>query len=112
MKQNNIKLCILSNSNKIEKVKKIAKILDIPYFYFGMKPLKFGFIKVKKLLNENNENIAVVGDQIFTDVVGANRSKMFSILVKPIAQKDIWVTVLKRPIENWIIKKYLNNTKE
>ena len=55
---------------------------------------------------ENNE-IAVIGDQIFTDVLGANRMKMFSILVKPIKEKDIWITILKRPIENFIINNYL-----
>ncbi len=62
-----------------------------------------------------SEQIAVVGDQIFTDVIGANRTKMFSILVKPINEKkDIWVTKIKRPIENRIIQKYLKQkrTKE
>lgn len=112
MKQNNIKLCILSNSNKAKKVKEVASKLDIPYFYFGMKPLKYGFKRAKKILKLENENIGVVGDQIFTDVIGANRCRMFSILVKPIAEKDIWVTVLKRPIENKIIKEYIKSIKE
>ena len=53
------------------------------------------------------ENIAAIGDQIMTDVVGSNRCKMFSILVKPIKEKDIFITRLKRPLENWIIKSYL-----
>ena len=56
--------------------------------------------------------IAVIGDQIFTDVIGANRSKMFSILVNPIAKKDIWVTRLKRPIEEFIIKSYVKEQKK
>ena len=55
----------------------------------------------------NNENIGVVGDQIMTDVIGANRCKMFSILVKPIDKKDIPLTMIKRPLENVIIKSYL-----
>ena len=55
------------------------------------------------------KNIASVGDQIFTDVWGANRCKMFSILVKPVAKKDLWMTRFKRPIENLIIKKYLKS---
>lgn len=42
-----------------------------------------------------------------TDVIGANRCKMFSILVKPIKEKDIFITKIKRPIENFIIKSYL-----
>lgn len=59
-----------------------------------------------------SEQIAVVGDQIFTDVIGANRAKMFSILVKPINEKDIWVTKIKRPIENRIIQKYLKQEEQ
>lgn len=59
-----------------------------------------------------SEQIAVVGDQIFTDVIGANRAKMFSILVKPINEKDIWVTKIKRPIENRIIQKYLKQKEQ
>jgi len=111
LKHNNIKLCILSNSNKKEKVKKIAEDLDIPFIYFAKKPLKFGFKKAKKILELENKNIAVVGDQIATDVLGANRCKMFSILVKPISEKDIWITKLKRPLENYIIHIYLKKNK-
>lgn len=109
LKEQGIKFCILSNSNKKEKVKMVAEKLDIPYFYFGTKPLKRGFKKAIKLLQEKNENIAAVGDQIFTDIIGANRCKLFSILVKPIADKDLLITRIKRPIENIIIKRYLKN---
>ena len=111
VKKQGIKFCILSNSNKISKVKEVANIIDVPYFYFAKKPLKGGFKKAKKLLNEESKNIAVIGDQIMTDVIGANRCKMFSILVKPIKEKDIIITKIKRPIENLIIKKYLNRLK-
>lgn len=106
LKENGIKLYILSNSNKKEKVETVAKKLNIKYEYFAKKPLKRGFKKVQKELNEKAENIGVVGDQIFTDVVGGNRCKMFSILVEPIAEKDIWITMLKRPIEKAIKNKY------
>lgn len=112
LKEKGIKFCILSNSNHKEKVKMVAKKLDIPYFYFGTKPLKRGFKKAIKLLDEKEENIAAVGDQIFTDVIGANRCNMFSILVKPIAEKDILITKIKRPLENYIIKKYENKMKQ
>ena len=111
LKQEGIKLYILSNSNKKEKVKTVAEKLKIEYEYFGKKPLKTGFKKVQKKLQEKSENIGVVGDQIFTDVLGGNRCKMFSILVEPIAEKDIWITLLKRPIENAIKNRY-KKTKE
>ena len=107
LKNNKIKLYILSNTNKKEKVKEVARKLEIEYIYFAKKPLKSGFKKVQKILEEEPENIGVVGDQIFTDVVGGNRCKMFTILVEPIAEKDIWITRLKRPIENAIKNRYM-----
>lgn len=112
LKSNRIKMIILSNSNHKEKVKEVANKLDIEFEYFGTKPLKRGFKKVQKILNIESENIAVVGDQIFTDVIGANRMKMYSILVEPIAEKDIWVTKIKRPIENYIKTKYIKTRRK
>ena len=106
MKKQGIKKCILSNSNKMEKVGAVAKIIEVPYIFFGKKPLKSGFLRARDILKLKNENIAVVGDQIFTDVIGANRCKMFSILVKPIEEKDYLITRLKRPLEKFIIKMY------
>ena len=106
LKSEGIKLYILSNSNKEEKVKKVAQELDIPYKYFAKKPLKKAFIQVKEKLQEENKNIAVVGDQIFTDILGGNRCNMFTILIEPIDRKDIWITELKRPIENFIKNRY------
>ena len=107
MKENEIKLIILSNSNKEKKVKMVADLLQIEYIKFAMKPLKRGFKMAQKKLEIPNENIAAIGDQIFTDVIGANRMKMFSILVKPLAEKDLWMTKVKRPIEELVIKNYL-----
>ena len=109
LKSNNIKLYILSNTNKKEKVKTVAEKLGIEYMYFAKKPLKSGFKKVQEKLKEPSQNLAVVGDQIFTDIVGGNRCKMFTILVEPIAEKDIWITMVKRPLENAIKKKYHKN---
>ncbi|MBQ3145868.1 MAG: YqeG family HAD IIIA-type phosphatase [Clostridia bacterium] len=68
LKKEGIKLCILSNTNKIEKVKRVAKELDLPYINFAKKPFKSGFKRATNLLELNAENIAVAGDQIMTDV--------------------------------------------
>lgn len=111
LKKQGIKLCILSNSNHKEKVERVAKTLEIPYIYFAKKPLKKGFQKAKEKLNLQEEVIGVVGDQILTDIIGANRSKMFPILVKPIDKKDIFITKIKRPMEEFIIKKYQKKNK-
>lgn len=106
LKANGIKICILSNSNHLDKVEAVAKIIEVPYIFFGKKPLKSGFLRARDILKLPNENIAVVGDQIFTDIIGANRCQMFSILVKPIEEKDYLITRIKRPLENFIIKRY------
>ena len=65
LQQKGIKFCIVSNSNKKEKVKMVADKLDIPYISFGMKPLKRGLNKAKKILGLKNEEIAVVGGAKF-----------------------------------------------
>ena len=88
-----IKMCILSNTNKLHKVKKIAEILNLEYLYFAHKPNKKGFKKA--------------GDQVFTDVYGGNRCNMFTILTKPIDTRDIWITRLKRPLEKIVLHRYL-----
>ena len=107
LKENNIKFCIISNSIKKRKVEKIAKILDIPYVYFALKPTKIGFKRAKKLMNiQNNEKIAEVGDQIFTDVLGAKRMKMFSILTNPICEEKVKLNNIKRKLEKRILKNY------
>lgn len=110
MKDNDIKLYILSNTNNKQKVEKVANALDIPYRNLAKKPFKKGFLEVQKTLKEEPQNIAAVGDQIFTDVIGGNRCKMFTILVEPIQKKEYWYTRWKRPIENVIKNKYKKHT--
>ena len=112
LKRAGIKFCIVSNTNKLDKVQYVAKTLDVPYFHFAKKPFKTGFLKAKDKMGLKPENIAAIGDQLMTDVIGANRCKMFSILVKQIAEKDIFITKIKRPIENIIINSYLKKIKK
>ncbi len=113
MKGQGIKLYILSNTNDRKKVEEVSKKIDVKYKHFGMKPLKKGFREIEKETEIKAENIAVVGDQIFTDILGGNRSKMFTILVEPInKEKDYWYTAWKRPIENKIKQKYMKKTGE
>ena len=112
LKENNIKICILSNTRKKKKAERISKMLDLPYIYLATKPFKRGFKKAKKLLDiKNNSEIAAVGDQILTDVFGANRAGIYSILVKPIKDKDILITRFNRIIERRVLKKYYEQNK-
>ena len=112
LKNEGIKCIILSNSNKRSKVEEVAEKLNIDYIMCAKKPLKSGFKRALSKLELKPEEVAVVGDQLFTDVIGAKRMNMFSILVKQVGEKDIFITKLKRPIENAIIKKYLEKGKK
>lgn len=69
LRKEGIKLCILSNTNKIEKVKRVAKELELPYINFAKKPFKKGFRRAIDLLRLDAKNVAAVGDQIMTDVL-------------------------------------------
>ena len=106
LKGQGTKLYIVSNTNNKAKVESVANKLEIPYIFFAKKPLKGGFKKAQEALKEKPENIAIVGDQIFTDVIGGNRCHMHTILVEPILEQEFWYTIWKRPIENKIKMKY------
>lgn len=107
-REQGFKLCILSNSNKLEKITKVADKLKMEYISFAKKPSKTGYLKAAKLLNLENSKIAMVGDQVFTDVLGANKVGMLSIYVEPINKKEYWYTKWKRPIESMILKYFKN----
>ena len=107
-----VKLHILSNSTMGKKVKKIAKDLGMKYHYNASKPLKKGFKKVIEEANVNKDEVLMIGDQLFTDVWGGNRFGIKTVLVCPIAEKEIFVTRVKRPLERWILKKYYKREME
>lgn len=105
IKKQNIKICVASNSIKKGKVEKIANLLDVPYVYASIKPLKRGLKKAIKILNVDSEDVAEIGDQLFTDVIGANRMKMFSILTNPISPEKFFIAKIKRKIEKIVLNK-------
>lgn len=106
MKNNDIKFCIASNSLKKDKIEKVAKMLDIPYVHFSAKPTKIGLKRAKQILGiEDSKNIAEVGDQLFTDVLGTNRMKMFSILTEPLCEEKVKINNLKRKLEKRVLRR-------
>ena len=106
MKNEGIKFCIASNSLKKDKIEKVAKMLDIPYVHFSVKPTKIGLKKAKQILGiENSKNIAEVGDQLFTDVLGTNRMQMFSILTEPLCEEKVKINNLKRKLEKRVLRR-------
>lgn len=99
------KLCILSNGTK-NRVSVFNKDLKLPAVHNAAKPSKAAFKKALKFLGTEPQNTAVIGDQIFTDILGGNRLGLFTILVVPQSSKEFLWTRFVRQIEKLILKKY------
>lgn len=112
LKENQIKLCILSNTNKIEKVKMVAKELDIPYINFAKKPFKKGFKKGLNLLELQANQIAVVGDQIMTDVLRRKQNGNVYNTYKTIRQKRYIYNKIKKTFGKFNNKKIYTKGKK
>lgn len=96
---------IISNAKK----KKIAPFKDglvLNSAYFSFKPLKFKYKKIMNLYKVKACEVAAIGDQLFTDVLGANRMGITSILVNPVSEEDFFLTKINRFFENRVIKHY------
>lgn len=102
------KACIVSN-NIPERARNFADEVGLDFVCDGNKPSARPFKLATGKLELKNEEIAVVGDQIFTDVWGGNRQNMTTILVNPICDKENKFIKLKRMIERIVMKGYKND---
>lgn len=103
-------VCLISN-NKKERVTRFNREIKVKYVYNAKKPAKKNFIKATKLMGTTIENTVFVGDQLFTDVFGANRIGMMSFFVKPIHPKEEIQIVFKRKLERIVLKHYRRDLK-
>jgi len=97
------KACIVSNSSP-RRAARISKKLDIPFICPALKPLRRSFFKALRLIGGETAGAVMIGDQIFTDVFGANRAGIFSVLVKPVHSKELFTTRIVRRFEKSLIK--------
>ena len=105
------KICIVSNASH-KRVIRFNDKLRLYAVHRAMKPTTAAFRKACRMMDLENKNIAVVGDQIFTDVYGGNRAGMFTILVKPIDKREGRLVQFKRIFEKRILKQYSQWSKE
>lgn len=98
--------CILLSNNKEPRVKSFADAVGALYIFKAGKPKKSGYRKAMAKMNTNEKNTIFVGDQIFTDVCGANIAGIRTILVKPIHPKEEIQIILKRRLEFLILIGY------
>ena len=95
-------LCIVSN-NWHERVIGVADELGVDIVAKAIKPLPFAFRKALERTGSTPSQTAVVGDQVFTDILGGSIMKMTTILVTPLSPSDLPHTVVLRSIERRLL---------
>lgn len=95
------KICVVSNiifgANRAKRVENIAQQLNTPHFFaarfWHRKPGPKPFLEAMKMMESQPQNTAIIGDQIYTDILGGKRLGLFTVLVKPLGP-DHWATRL------------------
>ena len=97
--------CLISN-NQLPRVKPFADAVQAKFVEDAHKPSRKNYLKAMKLMHVDLDSCNFVGDQIFTDVYGAKRCGMRTILVKPLHPKEEIQIVLKRYLEKIVLYFY------
>lgn len=97
-----LQMCVVSNALD-KRVTSLLEPLGIPWVSRAVKPRRKPFLKALGILGTLPEETAMVGDQIFTDILGGNRLGLFTVLVLPISKKEFIGTRLVRIIEKLLI---------
>ncbi len=102
--EQHFKICIVSN-NIYERAKKFADSFPVDFICDGNKPAKKPFLLALEKLKTEPSEVAVIGDQIFTDVWGAKRMGMCAVLVNPVCDKEGKFVKFKRILERVVYKR-------
>lgn len=96
-----IQVVFISN-NKRERVERFASCFDAKCYPFARKPLKQTYRKMLRELRYAPHQVAVLGDQLLTDMLGANRMHFYTILTRPLVSRDLNCTKVNRVFENLV----------
>jgi HAD superfamily phosphatase (TIGR01668 family) len=102
VKKSGFQACIVSN-NKARRREEITKVFDVPTFWKAVKPRRRTFRKAIKMMGLKPSQVAVIGDQVFTDILGGNRLGLYTILVHPINKREYIGTMCVRKIEKVVL---------
>lgn len=102
--------CLISN-NKEPRVSAFAVQVDSPYVSNAHKPSVKNYRRAMVMMGTDRSRTLFVGDQLFTDVWGAKRTGIYSILVKPVHPKEELQIVIKRYFEKAVLRSYKKHLK-
>lgn len=100
-----VRLIVVSNNYK-KRVAPFAAQFSLPFISFACKPSPIGYLRAKRLAGVRAKECLVVGDQIFTDILGANLCGMRSVLLEPIARDPAASVRFKRFLEGFLRPHY------
>lgn len=98
-------ICLLSN-NKKPRVERFNKDINVNYIFKAQKPYHKNYYIAAMMMRLSVSSVICIGDQLFTDIYGANESQMHTILVNPIDSKEEIQIVLKRKLEAIVLHFY------
>lgn len=104
-KEEGFKLCLTSNSRHPLRVKYFGEALGIPFVSLGFKPLPFAFQRSLQILNAKPEEAAMIGDQLFMDILGANLVNIYTIFVKYATPETFFLRQWMRWAEEWVLER-------
>lgn len=102
-----IRTCVVSNNKRKQRVAVVAEKLGIPFVFRATKPRRRAFRAGMDILQTGLNDTAVIGDQLFTDILGGNRMGLYTILVTPINDREHIGTRFVRYMERllvWLMK--------
>lgn len=103
-----LKTLLLSNNDE-ERIQRFLRNIDSLYICDAEKPQTANYFKAVEMLEMKKEKTVCIGDQVFTDILGANRSGIASILVMYIRAKNETKIGIRRNLEKIILKFYAWN---
>ena len=106
LKQTGFLSCLVSN-NKRDRVEKVARVLDVPAISKARKPSRRAFRQALATLGTTEKETAVVGDQLFTDVLGGNRLGLYTVLVMPLSKREFFGTKAIRSLERIVLRRLI-----
>ena len=95
-------ICIASNTHRYGRLSKIAEALGATYVTGVSKPRRGGFRRAALQMGLELDQVAVIGDQLLTDIFGAKRLGVVAILVDKLAEREFIVTKFNRLVERVI----------
>lgn len=99
------KTFIISNNSK-SRVERFTENIDTPFISKALKPLSFSYLSAVKRMGLKRNEVLFIGDQIFTDILGANFCSIANVLVKHIESDSVQIMKKRKKLEERILKKF------